>query len=73
MCAGRNKALAAISSLRQVWKPYYQLPCHHALCNAHHLRELERAWEQDQQQWAKQTQALLLEINEAVSENGICE
>ena len=25
------------------WKPYYQLPCYHALCNAHHLRELERA------------------------------
>lgn len=52
------------------WKPYYQLPCYHALCNAHHLRELERAWEQDQQQWAKQTQALLLEINKAVDEAG---
>lgn len=52
------------------WKPYYQLPCHHALCNAHHLRELERAWEQDQQQWAKQLQELLLEINKAVDEAG---
>jgi len=52
------------------WKPYYQLPCHHALCNAHHLRELERAWEQDQQQWAKQTQALLVEINKAVDAAG---
>ena len=52
------------------WKPYYQLPCYHALCNAHHLRELERAWEQDQQQWAKQMQVLLLEINEAVDEAG---
>jgi len=52
------------------WKPYYQLPCYHALCNAHHLRELERAWEQDQQQWAKQTQALLLEINKAVDAAG---
>lgn len=50
------------------WKPYYQLPCDHALCNAHHLRELERAWEQDEQQWAKQMQALLLEINKAVNE-----
>ena len=52
------------------WKPYYQLPCYHALCNAHHLRELERAWEQDQQQWAKQTQALLVEINKAVDAAG---
>lgn len=52
------------------WKPYYQLACYHALCNAHHLRELERAWEQDQQQWAKQMQALLLEINKAVDAAG---
>jgi transposase len=52
------------------WKPYFQLLCYHALCNAHHLRELERAWEQDQQQWAKQMQALLLEINEAVDAAG---
>ncbi|MEO5344722.1 MAG: transposase, partial [Gammaproteobacteria bacterium SHHR-1] len=52
------------------WKPYYQLLCYHALCNAHHLRELERAWEQDQQQWAKQVQELLLEINKAVDEAG---
>ena len=29
------------------WKPYYTYPCIHALCNAHHLRELERAWDQD--------------------------
>jgi len=27
------------------------------------LRELERAWEQDKQQWAEQIQELLLEIN----------
>ncbi|MFN2329804.1 MAG: IS66 family transposase [Chromatocurvus sp.] len=52
------------------WKPYYQLPCHHALCNAHHVRELERAWEQDRQQWAEPMQALLLEMNEAVNAAG---
>jgi len=54
------------------WKPYYHYDCTHALCNAHHLRELERAWEQDQQQWARQMQALLLEISQAVAEAGGC-
>jgi len=31
------------------WKPYFKYGCLHALCNAHHLRELERAVEQDKQ------------------------
>ena len=53
------------------WKPYYRyVLCLHALCNAHHLRELERAWEQDHQQWAKQMQALLIEIAKAVDDAG---
>ena len=50
------------------WKPYFQFECIHALCNAHHLRELERAWEQDGQKWAKEMQSLLLEINRATEE-----
>ena len=50
------------------WTPYYTYQnCQHALCNAHHLRELERAWEQDGQHWAKAMQALLIDINTAVS------
>lgn len=53
------------------WKPYYTYEqCTHALCNAHHLRELERAWEQDGQQWASQMQALLKAINQAVEQAG---
>lgn len=53
------------------WKPYYRYPaCTHALCNAHHLRELERAWEQDGQAWAKAMQERLLEINTAVNAAG---
>ncbi|WP_415843676.1 DUF6444 domain-containing protein, partial [Vreelandella rituensis] len=36
------------------WKPYYRYTeCRHALCNAHHLRELIGVWENDQQAWAK--------------------
>jgi transposase len=54
------------------WKPYYHYQCIHALCNAHHLRELERAWEQDQQQWAKQMQGLLIDIAKAVEDAGGC-
>lgn len=48
------------------WKPYFKYNCSHALCNAHHLRELTRAWEQDDQVWAKEMRALLEEINQAV-------
>ena len=54
------------------WKPYYHYDCTHALCNAHHLRELERAWEQDQQQWARAMQALLIDIRTAVADAGGC-
>ncbi len=52
------------------WKPYYRYAPIHALCNAHHLRELERAWEKDGQQWAKRMQNLLLEIKKAVDDAG---
>jgi len=53
------------------WKPYYRYTgCTHALCNAHHLRELERAWEQDGQKWAKAMQTLLLDIKDAVDQAG---
>ena len=52
------------------WKPYYKLDCSHALCNAHHLRELTRAWEQDGQKWAKKLMSLLETINCKVTEAG---
>lgn len=50
------------------WKPYYKLDCTHALCNAHHLRELARAWEQDDQQWALKMKNLLETINRSVND-----
>jgi transposase len=52
------------------WKPYYKIDCTHALCNAHHLRELTRAWEQDAQQWAQKLKNLLETINRQVTDAG---
>ncbi|MBV5316657.1 MAG: transposase [Desulfobulbaceae bacterium] len=52
------------------WKPYFQYGRAHALCNAHHLRELERAWEQDDQQWAQQMNKFLRKANRAVHDAG---
>ena len=52
------------------WKPYFKYGGLHALCNAHHLRELERAVEQDQQKWAGLMIALLKEINKATNDAG---
>jgi transposase len=52
------------------WKPYFLYLCTHVLCNAHHLRELERAIDQDSQKWAKRMKALLEEINALVNESG---
>jgi transposase len=45
------------------WKSYFIYICLHAPCNAHHLRELERAYEQDGQRWAKNMKNLLLKMN----------
>jgi transposase len=51
------------------WKPYYKYDCTHALCNAHHIRELTRAWEQDGQKWALEMKQLLETINRTVTNN----
>ena len=50
------------------FKPYYALPAvRHALCNAHHLRELKAPIDIDKEQWAGQMRDLLIEANSAVS------
>ena len=71
-------AIGVLPSFRGVlchdhWKPYFRYTeCEHSLCNAHHLRELERAWEQDSQEWARDMRDLLKEINVAVDDAGGC-
>ena len=53
------------------WKPYYKYKeCTHALCNAHHKRELIWSNEEDNQQWAKLMLELLDEINEKTQDAG---
>jgi transposase len=48
------------------WSSYGHYSCRHALCNAHHLRELTALYEQDGQEWAKKMRSLLVEIKKAV-------
>jgi transposase len=49
------------------FKPYYALPdVRHALCNAHHLRELKALIDIDKEQWAGQMRDLLVDANKSV-------
>lgn len=52
------------------WKSYFSYGCKHSLCNAHHLRELDRAYEQDGQKWALKMAQLLTEILKKTKEEG---
>lgn len=50
------------------WKPYYRLTgVRHALCHAHHLRELKALVEIDKEAWARQRQRLLRRACHAVN------
>ncbi len=53
-------------AVHDAWAPYWQADCQHALCNAHHLRELTALVEQGGQAWAQGLQDLLREIKRTV-------
>jgi transposase len=44
------------------WKPYFTYECVHALCNAHHLRELKAVFEGTKHPWSDQMGTLLKEM-----------
>lgn len=50
------------------WNPYRQYECSHALCNAHHLRELTFVEEREGQPWAGQMKDLLVAIKQRVEQ-----
>ena len=52
------------------WKPYFKYKCSHSLCNAHHLRELTFAFEEDGQKWANKMKLFLTALNKEVDATG---
>lgn len=53
------------------WQPYYRYEnVIHVLCNAHHLRELERVIEEEGHEWAKVLLKFLVDLNKAVDVAG---
>lgn len=62
VCAKRGSLLEAVKGIvvHDHWKPYYTMTgVLHALCNAHHLRELKALIEIEKEDWARQMQILL--------------
>jgi transposase len=53
-------------AVHDAWSPYFQYGCAHALCNAHHLRELQAAVEREGQPWARELIALLVAAHRQV-------
>jgi len=54
-------------SVHDGWASYFQFDCDHALCNAHHLRELRFVEEQYQQAWASDMAQLLRDAKHEVA------
>src|ERR1035441_10563761 len=78
VCAKRGSLLANVTGIvvHDHWKPYYTMPgVLHALCNAHHLRELKALVEIEKEDWARKLQRLLRRACHATNlarEHGVC-
>jgi transposase len=62
VCAKRGSLLANVVGIvvHDHWNPYYTMEgVLHALCNAHHLRELKALVEIEKEEWASKMQRLL--------------
>ena len=62
VCAKRGSLLVNVAGIvvHDHWKPYYTMQgVLHALCNAHHLRELKALVEIEKEDWARKMQQLL--------------
>jgi PAS domain-containing protein len=62
VCQKRGSLLANVvgTVVHDHWKPYYTMTgVRHALCNAHHLRELNALVEIEKEDWARGMQQLL--------------
>ncbi len=61
-CAKRGSLLTNVTGIvvHDHWKPYYTMQgVEHALCNAHHLRELKALVDIEKEAWARKMQTLL--------------
>jgi transposase len=70
ICARRGSLLDNVSGIvvHDHWLPYYGMPdvCH-ALCNAHHLRELKALIDIEKEDWARKMHRLLRRASHAVN------
>ena len=70
VCARRGSLLADVAGIvvHDHWKPYYTMPdVLHALCNAHHLRELKALIDIEKEAWARKMHRLLRRACHAVN------
>ena len=70
VAAKRGSLLANVTGIvvHDHWKPYYTMTnVSHALCNAHHLRELRALIDFDNEEWARKMQVLLRRAAHAVN------
>jgi transposase len=70
VCARRGSLLAEVIGIvvHDHWLPYYGMPgVLHALCNAHHLRELKALLEIEKEDWARKMHRLLRHACHAVN------